>query len=256
MVKSSPQDDKNKLYFSNKLNELLNLNNKKQIDLHRDLKIPKSTITGYVKGTSLPTMGNLQKIADYFNVLKSDIDLRFKTVNDSTEDGLKLSLLSKYEKLNIDNKKKVVDYADKQLKEQLRIKNKVHPITEVNNTYCVDVLGAVSAGTGEWLTDEQHEEITVNNEPPMHDFALRVNGDSMIPLFSDGQIIYVNKIDDLDMVRNEQIVIAELNGDAFVKKIVFDNNRKSCKLISLNKEYKPIDVTSDDEFKISGVVVI
>lgn len=256
MVKSSPQDDKNKLYFSNKLNELLNLNNKKQIDLHRDLKIPKSTITGYVKGTSLPTMGNLQKIADYFNVLKSDIDLRFKTVNDSTEDGLKLSLLSKYEKLNIDNKKKVVDYADKQLKEQLRIKNKVHPITEVNNTYYVDVLGAVSAGTGEWLTDEQHEEITVNNEPPMHDFALRVNGDSMIPLFSDGQIIYVNKIDDLDMVRNEQIVIAELNGDAYVKKIIFDNNRQSCQLISLNKEYHPIDVTSNDDFKIFGVVVI
>lgn len=255
MVKSSPQSDKNKLYFSSKLNELLNLNNKKQIDLHRDLNIPKSTITGYVKGTSLPTMGNLQKIADYFNVLKSDIDLRFKIANDNSEDGLKLSLLSKYEKLNTENKKKVVDYADNRLKDQMR-QSKVHPINENDNTYYVDVLGAVSAGTGEWLTDEQHEEITVNNEPPMHDFALRVNGDSMIPLFSDGQIIYVNKIDDLDMVRNEQIVIAELNGDAFVKKIVFDNNRKSCKLISLNKEYKPIDVTSDDEFKISGVVVI
>lgn len=255
MVKSSPQSDKNKLYFSSKLNELLNLNNKKQIDLHRDLNIPKSTITGYVKGTSLPTMGNLQKIADYFNVLKSDIDLRFKIANDNSEDGLKLSLLSKYEKLNTENKKKVVDYADNRLKDQMR-QSKIHPINETDNVYYVDVLGAVSAGTGEWLTDEQHEEITVNNEPPIHDFALRVNGDSMIPLFSDGQIIYVNKIDDLDMVRNEQIVIAELNGDAFVKKIVFDNNRKSCKLISLNKEYKPIDVTSDDEFKISGVVVI
>lgn len=256
MVKSSPQDDKNKLYFSNKLNELLNLNNKKQIDLHRDLKIPKSTITGYVKGTSLPTMGNLQKIADYFNVLKSDIDLRFKTVNDSTEDGLKLSLLSKYEKLNIDNKKKVVEYADNKLKDQIRQENKIHSITETDNTYYVDVLGAVSAGTGEWLTDEQHEEVAVNNEPPEHDFALRVNGDSMIPLFSDGQIIYVNKVNDLDMVRNEQIVIAELNGNSYVKKIVFSNNRENCQLISLNKEYKPINVTKDDEFKIIGLVVL
>ena len=145
-------------------------------------------------------------------------------------------------------------YTDNQLKEQLSSKNKIHSINE--NSYTINVLGAVSAGTGEWLTDEQHEEITINNEPPMHDFALRVNGDSMIPLFSDGQIIYVNKIDDLDMVRNEQIVIAELNGDAYVKKIVFDNNRQSCQLISLNKEYHPIDVTSDDDFKIFGVVVI
>lgn len=256
MAKSSPQSDKNKLYFSNKLNELLNLNNKKQIDLHRDLNIPKSTITGYVKGTSLPTMGNLQKIADYFNVLKSDIDLRFKIANDNNEDGLKLSLLSKYEKLNTDNKKKVVEYADNRLKNQMRQENKIHPISELDNTYYVDVLGSVSAGTGEWLDDEQHEEITVNNEPPVHDFALRVNGDSMIPLFSDGQIIYVNKIDDLDMVRNEQIVIAELNGDAYVKKIVFDNNRQSCQLISLNKDYQPINITENDEFKVVGLVVL
>lgn len=255
MVKSSPQDDKNKLYFSSKLNELLNLNNKKQIDLHRDLQIPKSTITGYVKGTSLPTMGNLQKIADYFNVLKSDIDLRFKTVNDNTEDGLKLSLLTKYDKLTTENKKKVVDYADNKLKDQMRQQNKIHSINE-RNVFYVDVLGAVSAGTGEWLTKEQHEEVAVNNEPPTYDFALRVNGDSMTPIFSDGQIIYVNRIYENDEVRNNQFVIAELNGDAYVKKIVFDDNRKSCRLISLNKKYADIEIKKSDDFKVVGVVVI
>ena len=255
MVKSSPQDDKNKLYFSSKLNELLNLNNKKQIDLHRDLQIPKSTITGYVKGTSLPTMGNLQKIADYFNVLKSDIDLRFKTVNDNTEDGLKLSLLTKYDKLTTENKKKVVDYADNKLKDQMRQQNKIHSINE-RNVFYVDVLGAVSTGTGEWLTKEQHEEVAVNNEPPTYDFALRVNGDSMTPIFSDGQIIYVNKVYENDEVRNNQFVIAELNGDAYVKKIVFDDNRKSCRLISLNKKYADIEIKKSDDFKVVGVVVI
>lgn len=255
MVKSSPQDDKNKLYFSSKLNELLNLNNKKQIDLHRDLQIPKSTITGYVKGTSLPTMGNLQKIADYFNVLKSDIDLRFKTVNDNTEDGLKLSLLTKYDKLTTENKKKVVDYADNKLKDQMRQQNKIHSINE-RNVFYVDVLGAVSAGTGEWLTKEQHEEVAVNNEPPTYDFALRVNGDSMTPIFSDGQIIYVNKVYENDEVRNNQFVIAELNGDAYVKKIVFDDNRESCRLISLNKKYADIEIKKSDDFKVVGVVVI
>ncbi|NXZ96746.1 helix-turn-helix domain-containing protein [Lactobacillus salivarius] len=252
----TPQDKEYKKIISATLNELLQLSGKKQIDITRQTGIPASTLTGYFKGTRLPSPVNVQKLADFFNVLKSDVDPRFKKISEENNDGLKIRLLTKYEKLNIENKKKVVDYADKRLKEQLRTENKIHSIVENDNTYYVDVLGAVSAGTGEWLTDEQHEEITVNNEPPMHDFALRVNGDSMIPLFSDGQIIYVNKIDDLDMVRNEQIVIAELNGDAYVKKIVFDNNRKSCKLISLNKEYKPIDVTSDDEFKISGVVVI
>ena len=66
MAKADPQDKDNRIQFSNKLRELLNLRNKKQIDLHRDLGIPKSTITGYVKGTSLPSPETSQKIADYF----------------------------------------------------------------------------------------------------------------------------------------------------------------------------------------------
>ena len=254
--KLTPQEIALKKIVSSNLNNLLNDSAKRKIDIHRELEIPKSTVSDYFSGKTLPSEENVIKLAKFFNVNTYDIDPRMK-VSDFTfnNDKMRMSLLDKYEKLNPDRKKKVVEYTDNQLKDQMR-QSKIHPINENDNTYTIEVLGSVSAGTGEWLTDEQHEKVIVNNEPPVHDFALRVNGDSMIPLFSDGQIIYVNKIDDLDMVRNEQIVIAELNGDAFVKKIVFDNNRKSCKLISLNKEYKPIDVTSDDEFKISGVVVI
>ena len=252
----TPQDKEYKKVISATLNELLQLSGKKQIDITRQTGIPASTLTGYFKGTRLPSPVNVQKLADFFNVLKSDVDPRFKKISESDTDGLRIRLLSKYEKLNTENKKKVVDYADNKLKDQKRQQNKIHPINENDNTYYVDVLGSVSAGTGEWLTDEQHEEVMVNNEPPAHDFALRVNGDSMTPTFSDGQIIYVNKIYDTDEVRNNQFVIAELNGNSYVKKIVFDNNRKDCQLISLNKEYNPINVTKDDDFKIVGLVVI
>ncbi|MYZ68027.1 helix-turn-helix domain-containing protein [Lactobacillus salivarius] len=252
----TPQDKEYKKVISATLNELLQLSGKKQIDITRQTGIPASTLTGYFKGTRLPSPVNVQKLADFFNVLKSDVDPRFKKISESDTDGLRIRLLSKYEKLNTENKKKVVDYADNKLKDQKRQQNKIHPINENDNTYYVDVLGSVSAGTGEWLTDEQHEEVMVNNEPPAHDFALRVNGDSMTPTFSDGQIIYVNKIYDTEEVRNNQFVIAELNGNSYVKKIVFDNNRKDCQLISLNKEYNPINVTKDDDFKIVGLVVI
>lgn len=78
MAKYSPQEIENRKYFSEKLNYLITIYHKKKIDLHRDLDIPKSTITGYVNGTSLPTPGNVQKIADYFNISKSELDLRFK----------------------------------------------------------------------------------------------------------------------------------------------------------------------------------
>lgn len=89
MAKADPQDKDNRIQFSNKLRELLNLRNKKQIDLHRDLGIPKSTITGYVKGTSLPNPETSQKIADYFNVPRSELDPRFKPHRDPKEDDEK-----------------------------------------------------------------------------------------------------------------------------------------------------------------------
>lgn len=252
----TPQDKEYKKVISATLNELLQLSGKKQIDITRQTGIPASTLTGYFKGTRLPSPVNVQKLADFFNVLKSDVDPRFKKISESDTDGLRIRLLSKYEKLNTENKKKVVDYADNKLKDQKRQQNKIHPINENDNTYYVDVLGSVSAGTGEWLTDEQHEEVMVNNEPPAHDFALRVNGDSTTPTFSDGQIIYVNKIYDTDEVRNNQFVIAELNGDSYVKKIVFDDDRKNCRLISLNKRYADIEIKKSDDFKIVGVIII
>lgn len=77
MAKNSPQDIKNRLYFSARLNRLMKEQGKRQIDLHNNLGIPKSTLTGYVKGRSMPNTENLQKIADYFKVEVSDIDPRF-----------------------------------------------------------------------------------------------------------------------------------------------------------------------------------
>lgn len=216
------------------------------------LGVSRSTVFRYEKGDieKVPTT-ILEKLAEVLKTTPAYL-IGWESENNSAYTKM---LHESFDSLNSYRKRKVIDFSKLQLSEQNREKSKIYSINE-NYAYYVDVLGSVSAGTGEWLTDEQHEEITVNNEPPMHDFALRVNGDSMIPLFSDGQIIYVNKIDDLDMVRNEQIVIAELNGDAYVKKIVFDNNRQSCQLISLNKDYQPINVTENDEFKVVGLVVL
>lgn len=243
MVKHSPQASKNKQFFSQQLSKLLSEHNKKQIDLHNDLNIPKSTITGYIKGTSLPTAGNLQKIADYFGVLKSDIDLRFKDES--------LQIISIYNQLDQQRQKIVYDFAKDQLKDQSEGKK----IINLNSKFQdIKVYGAVSAGTGEFLGERTPELVTVNFIPPKHDFALRVNGDSMKPLFEDGQIIFVNKVKDDSLIRSNQIVIAELNGDAYVKKIVFE--RVGCRLVSLNKKYKDIVVKENDDFSVRGLVIL
>ena len=60
MAKNSPQDLKNREFFSENLNRIMKEKNIRQVDLHNALGIPKSTLTGYVKGRSMPTAGNLQ----------------------------------------------------------------------------------------------------------------------------------------------------------------------------------------------------
>ncbi len=96
LAKNSPQDIKNREYFSRKLNEVMSEKGIRQVDLHNNLEIPKSTITGYVKGRSLPTLVNLEKISNFLNVKKSFLDLRF--TDNITLDFLKEQFENGYEK--------------------------------------------------------------------------------------------------------------------------------------------------------------
>ena len=74
----TPQEIENRKKISDNINKLIKEKNVSQVDIHNHTKIPRSTLTGYVKGTSTPNPGNVQKLADFFNAKKSDIDPRFK----------------------------------------------------------------------------------------------------------------------------------------------------------------------------------
>lgn len=75
--KYTPNDIEIMKRISVNINELLNRTRTKQVELSKHTGIPTSTLTGYVKGTSMPIPGNVQKIADFFNVEKSAVDPRF-----------------------------------------------------------------------------------------------------------------------------------------------------------------------------------
>lgn len=60
-----------------KINYFLEKSGKRKIDLVKGTGIAQSTISDYTSGKTLPNAGNLQKIADYFGIFKSDIDPRF-----------------------------------------------------------------------------------------------------------------------------------------------------------------------------------
>ena len=149
--------------------------------------------------------------------------------------------------LNADRQTKVYNYAEQQLDEQNKVVNFSDYIQEEVKFY-----GSVSAGTGLYLDDEQVETISfeVNTIPNGTDFCLKVNGDSMDPMFHNGDYVFIKRETDF---RNGSIGVVIVNGDAYLKKIYITPD--SIKLVSLNKKYKDITVTQDDTLKYVGTVV-
>ncbi|MGL9877552.1 helix-turn-helix domain-containing protein [Enterococcus sp. DIV0240d] len=192
------------------------------------LGVSRSTIFRYEKGDieKLPT--NI--LGDIAEILKTTPAFLMGWEYDNVP-----SIESIYNQLEKPRQTKVYNFAEYQLKEQQR-KSKIS----------IMIKGYVSAGSGEWL-ESNEEEVEFNGEVPEHDFAVRVNGNSMTPLFDDKQIIFVKGTSE---ARDGQIVICRVNSDAYVKKL------SGNKLVSLNKDYKDILISETDDFKIFGVVVL
>lgn len=138
----------------------------------------------------------------------------------------------------------VYNFAKKQYSEQ---KN----VIQIPVKSEVSVCGAVSAGTGEYLLDNNPELVPYEGVVPEYDYAVIVSGVSMRPLFEDRQIIFVKKTFE---ARSGQVVIAYYDNQAYVKKYV--NDEKGARFVSLNKSYDDMPIDETHETQIIGVVVL
>ncbi|MBZ1526987.1 LexA family transcriptional regulator [Leuconostoc mesenteroides] len=206
-----------------------------QVDLAKLLNVKPTAVSAWESGRNKPLMDKVTLMANVFNINISRLVGDTFEVND---------INPVYSKLDINRKKNVYKYAVNQLDEQ-------NNVVELPTNNEVEIHGAVSAGTGEYLLDGKPELVPYDGEVPPHDFALVVNGDSMLPLFEDKQIIFVNKTKD---VRSGQIVIADYDQQAYVKKLVKDDD--GCRLVSLNKKYDDMPIDDNHEMSIFGVVVL
>lgn len=218
-------------------------------ELASKIGVSRSTIFRYEKGDieKVP-IEIVAKVADALDIKPEQLmGLKPASIADSVHNIVT--------RLHPARQEKVYNYADNQLKEQQN-ENVISLDDErqERRPMLLHIAGTVSAGTGEYLPDDDTgDDIPFSGPVPDYDFALRVNGDSMEPMFEDGQIIFVKKCDDCD-IHSGQIVIADLNGEAFVKKI--DIQPDGVRLVSLNPKYKPILVESFDDFAIQGIVML
>lgn len=222
-----------------------------------DTNISKSMLSRWENGAD-PQMSYVRIIADYFNIEPDEI---ISPISSKEERNIQKSVNEKIaivderqtlinntndlmKSLSDDRLGKVYNYTEQQYNEQ----NKVVELPTNNE---VEIYGAVSAGTGEYLLDGKPELVEYDGEVPVHDFAVVVNGDSMLPLFDDKQIIFVKKTTE---VRSGQIVIADYDQQAFVKKYVSDES--GSRFVSLNKKYDDMPIDENHESSIFGVVVL
>lgn len=205
--------------FANRLSYALTLRNMKPIELSEITKIDKSKISSYMSGRYKAKTDGLKLIADALNV--SPVWLM----------GYDVPM------------------------ERQELENNVFPIDDMPKK--VPVVGRISAGLP-MLATENIEGYEFAPSSQLKDgytyFYLKVQGDSMNLKFNEGDIVLVQKQDDLE---NNEIGVILVNGDdAAVKKYRKENGLVILEPMSTNPEnvvqiYNPKDI----QIRIIGKVI-
>lgn len=164
-----------------------------------------------------------------------------------------------YDQLTPPRQDKVLTYAERQLNKQKNEKEtKINEVSEVVSLYQVEVVSETAAACGFnygfGYDDTDRETIEVDEQPPRHDIATKVSGDSMQPDYQDGDILYL--VDKGLTTYNGDLAVIAYGDRSYFKKIYTENGR--LRLVSLNDKYEDIILdfppAEDTHIKIYAVV--
>ena len=202
------------------------------------ISISYKTISSWEKNCSEPSVTTFLHLCKILNI--SDVFTGYFGFNP----GNPLSTL------NEEGTNKVLEYINLLLLSpdyRKHIVNESYDTTRKIRLYSV----MASAGTGNFIDGNDYELIEVGSEVPASaDFGIQISGNSMEPKYTNHQIVWVQKQDSLV---DGEIGIFSYNGDAFCKKL--QDNTNGLFLVSLNKDYNPIEIKDSDNLKIFGKVV-
>ena len=199
-------------------------------------------IYNWEKGIGRPDCDKLARLCDLLGVSADEL-IGCKSMAQRPT-ATEWNTLQKYRALD-EHGKEVVDYMiDSEYKRVTALTRKPKP-----RMYKIDWFTLpASAGTGNILDSDLAEELLVpeSEEAEQADFVISVGGDSMEPTYHDGDKVFVEKCDSVDV---GEVGIFILNGEAYIKE------RGNNKLISHNEKYKPISLTENDSVYCCGRVI-
>ena len=126
--------------------------------------------------------------------------------------------------------------------------DRVFAVSEEN--ILMPIIGSVAAGYGSRAEIDSEDEIEIprsylRGRPASDYFLLRVKGDSMYPLYMEGDIVLVlrqstlNKSGDIGVIRYDE-------DEATLKKVEYVMGEDWMRLVPLNPEYKPKMIVNED----------
>ena len=219
-----------------------------QDELAKRLNTTKQTISRYEKGDRKANQDMLFELCDIFGV---SIDDFFPSQNETLQSPTTFPIQTIYDQLHQPRQAKVLNYAERQLKEQRNEEEtRENEVSEVIQLYSYDYYDhPASAGTGQYLNDVRVERIELPVDIDA-DFVIPIKGDSMEPDYHDGDLVFIQTSVDLN---NGVIGVFNYNGDAYIKQLVID--KEQAYLHSLNPAYKDMPITPETDFRIIGEVV-
>ncbi|HEL1636639.1 TPA: helix-turn-helix transcriptional regulator [Streptococcus suis] len=158
-------------------------------------------------------------------------------------------ILEIYNKLEPTRQEKVLYFAKEQLDEQEQEENDLFEVTGIS-------YAAAASGLGRGFDADDYDTYTVytDEEPPRYDYAIGVRGDSMLPTYEAGDMLYI--VDKGMSNYSGQLCIVAYNGQTYFKKVYTEPG--GLRLVSLNKKYDDIFIdyppAEDTYIKIYDVV--
>lgn len=228
-----------------------------QDELAKRLNTTKQTISRYEKGDRKANQDMLFELCDIFGV---SIDDFFPSQNETLQSPTTSPIQTIYDELNPPRQVKVLNYAKRQLNEQKNEEEtKGNEVSEnLTSLYQVEVVSETAAARGFnygfGYDDTDREIIEVDEQPPRHDIATKVSGDSMQPDYQDGDILYL--VDKGLTTYNGDLAVIAYGDRSYFKKIYTENG--CLRLVSLNDKYEDIVLdfppAEDTHIKIFAVV--
>lgn len=228
-------------------NEMRRISKLSLDELSEKSGIPKGTLAKITSGvTRSPSLDTMKKLVYAMGFTLKDLDDGLNSRPDTSIE--ELEMIKKYRVLDVHGKRIVDSALNLEYDRMTHVveQKQRDAITYIN---CYDL--AVSAGPGEpWADDTGYKtriEIPTERVPEDAHYCARVNGDSMEPAYADGDIVFVQRQD--EMVRPGEIGIFSLNGEGYIKRLGHGV------LESLNPKYEPIPIREYDDLRCQGRVL-